>query len=129
MKTPEIVISESQILDEILAVDEELNEEEEEINVLESEIEGENLEGVSESVGVENQDVNVTHNDRVVVLLSLHRTETGIISDLFNAHPEVFFSYEPLSLIHHGCDTTHSAIAAQISGLNEYRSFGMHLND
>ena len=124
LKTPEI--SEEAILDEILAVDEELNEEEEEITELEKEIDEEIIDENGDEVvkgdnSVENLNVNITHNDRIVVLLSLHRTETAIISDLFNAHPDVFFSYEPLSLIHHGCDTTHSAIAAQISGLNEYR--------
>lgn len=96
----------------------ELDQEEELIEDLEKLILVKNFTEIDDQA--ENLDQNITHNDRVIILFSLHKQETSLISDLFNLHHKVFYLHEPLSLIHHGCESVHSSIAAQIGDKNEF---------
>ena len=111
----------SEETENFVSVDEEIETEIEIIEELEDDIiEDDYNDFQNETFIIENQEDPTHIRERVLVLMSLHRTETSIVSDLFNAHPEVFFSYEPLSLIHHGCESAHAAVAAQLAISNEF---------
>lgn len=105
---------------DIVEENESLDKEENLIDDLEELLANKNFTEVDDLAENVNIETEVIHNDRVIILYSLHKQETTLISDLFNIHPDVFYLHEPLSLIHHGCESIHSSIASQLGDINEY---------
>ena len=40
---------------------------------------------------------------KAIILIAFHRSGSSFTGELLNIHPDVFYSYEPLKLVHDGC--------------------------
>jgi len=73
-----------------------------EINQISEQITENNTELTNEEIRVKTFQTT-EKTKKAIILIAFHRSGSSFTGELLNIHPDVFYSYEPLKLVHDGC--------------------------